>query len=53
MNRYLQKRGETGKDVLLLEVDDHPHVSYGKGAVALYTLRATLSRFPERLLNDE
>ncbi|MGZ8781584.1 MAG: M1 family aminopeptidase, partial [Thermoanaerobaculia bacterium] len=39
LNRYLQKRGETGKDVPLLEVDDHPHVSYGKGAVALYTLR--------------
>ncbi len=39
MNRYLQRRGETGKDVPLLEVDDHPHVSYGKGAVALYTLR--------------
>ncbi|HYI08154.1 MAG TPA: M1 family aminopeptidase [Thermoanaerobaculia bacterium] len=39
MNRYLQTRGETGKDVPLLEVDDHPHVSYGKGAVALYTLR--------------
>jgi ABC-2 type transport system permease protein len=39
MNRYLQQRGETGKDVPLLEVDDHPHVSYGKGAVALYTLR--------------
>lgn len=39
MNRYLQRRGETGKDVPLLQVDDHPHVSYGKGAVALYTLR--------------
>ncbi|HEX6095616.1 MAG TPA: M1 family aminopeptidase [Thermoanaerobaculia bacterium] len=39
MNRYLQQRGETGKDVPLLHVDDHPHVSYGKGAVALYTLR--------------
>jgi ABC-2 type transport system permease protein len=39
MNRYLQKRGETGKDAPLLEIDDHPHVSYGKGAVALYTLR--------------
>jgi ABC-2 type transport system permease protein len=39
MNRYLQVRGETGGDVPLLEVDDHPHVSYGKGAVALYTLR--------------
>lgn len=39
MNRYLQKRGETGKDAPLLEVDDHPHVAYGKGAVAMYTLR--------------
>jgi ABC-2 type transport system permease protein len=39
MNRYLQVRGETGRDVPLLEVEDHPHVSYGKGAVALYTLR--------------
>src|SRR5688572_18303171 len=39
MNRYLQRRGETGRDVPLLEVDDHPHVSYGKGAVAMYTLR--------------
>jgi ABC-2 type transport system permease protein len=39
MNRYLQVRGETGRDVPLLEVDDHPHVSYGKGAVAMYTLR--------------
>lgn len=42
MNRYLQKRGETGKDVALLDVDHHPHVSYGKGAVALYTLREHL-----------
>jgi ABC-2 type transport system permease protein len=39
MNRYLQQRGETGRDVPLLEVEDDPHVSYGKGAVALYTLR--------------
>jgi len=39
MNRYLQRRGETGRDAPLLEVDDAPHVSYGKGAVALYTLR--------------
>jgi ABC-2 type transport system permease protein len=39
MNRYLTQRGETGRDVPLLEVEDHPHVSYGKGAVALYTLR--------------
>jgi aminopeptidase N len=39
MNRYLARRGETGRDVPLLEVDDHPHIAYGKGAVALYTLR--------------
>jgi len=39
MNRYLQRRGETGRDVPLLEVEDDPHISYGKGAVALYTLR--------------
>ncbi|HYH08725.1 MAG TPA: M1 family aminopeptidase [Thermoanaerobaculia bacterium] len=39
MNRYLQVRGETGKDVPLLEVEDHPHVSYGKGAVVMFTLR--------------
>ena len=39
MNRYLVQRGETGRDVPLLVVDGHPHVSYGKGAVALYTLR--------------
>jgi ABC-2 type transport system permease protein len=48
MNRYLQKRGETGRDVPLLEVEDHPHVSYGKGAVALYTLR---ERIGEQALN--
>jgi ABC-2 type transport system permease protein len=39
MERYLTKRGEFGRDAPLLEVDDHPYVSYGKGAVALYTLR--------------
>lgn len=39
MDRYLQQRGDTGRDVPLLEVDDHPYVSYGKGAVAMYTLR--------------
>ncbi|MEA2489785.1 MAG: type transport system permease protein, partial [Acidobacteriota bacterium] len=39
MDRYLRQRGETGRDVPLLEVEDHPHISYGKGAVALYTLR--------------
>jgi len=40
MNRYLRRRGETGRDVPLLEAGhDEPHVSYGKGAVAMYTLR--------------
>ena len=42
MDRYLRVRGETGRDVPLLYVDDHPHVAYGKGAVALYTLREHL-----------
>jgi ABC-2 type transport system permease protein len=42
MNRYLTRRSETGRDVPLLEVEDHPHVSYGKGAVALYTLREAI-----------
>jgi ABC-2 type transport system permease protein len=42
MNRYLERRGETGNDAPLLEVDDLPHVSYGKGAVAMYTLRENI-----------
>ena len=48
MDRYLRKRGETGRDVPLLEVEDHPHISYGKGAVALYTLR---ERIGEEAMN--
>ena len=57
MDRYLGRRSETGQDAPLLQVDDHPHVSYGKGAVALYTLRehigaervnAALRRFLEK-----
>ena len=46
MNRYLQKRAETGKDAPLLEVDDAPHVAYGKGAVAMYTLREQIGIEP-------
>jgi hypothetical protein len=42
MNRYLSKRGETGRDVPLLEVDEAPHIAYGKGAIALYTLRENI-----------
>jgi len=39
MDRYLSRRAEFGRDVPLLQVEDHPYVAYGKGAVALYTLR--------------
>jgi ABC-2 type transport system permease protein len=39
MERYLTNRAEIGRDVPLLQVDEAPYVSYGKGAVALYTLR--------------
>lgn len=42
MDRYLTQRSEYGRDVPLLEVEDHPYVSYGKGAVALYTLREAI-----------
>jgi ABC-2 type transport system permease protein len=46
MNRYLTQRGEQGRDVPLLEVEDHPYVAYGKGAVALYTLREQIGKEP-------
>ncbi len=46
MDRYLQRRGELGRDAALLEVDEMPHVAYGKGAVALYTLREQLGVEP-------
>jgi hypothetical protein len=39
MERYLTNRAQMGRDVPLLQVDEAPYVSYGKGAVALYTLR--------------
>ncbi|HEY9422134.1 MAG TPA: M1 family aminopeptidase, partial [Thermoanaerobaculia bacterium] len=42
MDRYLSKRAEFETDVPLLEVEDHPHIAYGKGAVAMYTLREHL-----------
>lgn len=42
MERYLTTRAETGRDVPLLEAEGIPHVAYGKGAVALYTLREQL-----------
>jgi hypothetical protein len=39
MDRYLGRRGDFARDVPLIEVEDHPHIAYGKGAVAMYTLR--------------
>ncbi|MDF1501413.1 M1 family aminopeptidase [Roseisolibacter sp. H3M3-2] len=42
MDRYLTRRAEFARDVPLVEVEDHPHVAYGKGAVALYTMREHL-----------
>jgi aminopeptidase N len=57
MDRYLSRRAAFARDVPLVEVEDHPHVAYGKGAVAMYTLReqigeeavnTALRRFLER-----
>jgi hypothetical protein len=42
MDRYLSRRAESESDVPLLEVEDHPYIAYGKGAVAMYTLREHL-----------
>jgi cation transport regulator ChaB/ABC-type transport system involved in multi-copper enzyme maturation permease subunit len=39
MDRYLSRRSAFERDVPLVEVEDHPHIAYGKGAVAMYTLR--------------
>jgi ABC-2 type transport system permease protein len=39
MDRYLSRRAAFSRDVPLVEVEDQPHISYGKGAVAMYTLR--------------
>ena len=46
MDRYLSRRAAFARDVPLLEVEDHPHISYGKGAVAMYTLREHLGEAP-------
>ena len=42
MDRYLRRRSELARDVPLLDVEDDPHVAYGKGAVAMWTLREHL-----------
>jgi hypothetical protein len=42
MDRYLSRRADFQRDVPLVEVEDQPHVAYGKGAVAMYTLREYL-----------
>jgi ABC-2 type transport system permease protein len=39
MDRYLSRRAAFESDVPLAQVEDHPHIAYGKGAVAMYTLR--------------
>jgi hypothetical protein len=39
MDRYLSRRAAFARDVPLVDVEDHPHIAYGKGAVAMYTLR--------------
>jgi ABC-2 type transport system permease protein len=57
MDRYLSRRSAFERDVPVLDVEDHPHIAYGKGAVAMYTLRehlcdeavnAALRRFLEK-----
>jgi hypothetical protein len=42
MDRYLRRRAAFEHDVPLIAVEDHPHIAYGKGAVAMYTLREQL-----------
>ncbi|GLC24962.1 ABC transporter permease/M1 family aminopeptidase [Roseisolibacter agri] len=42
MDRYLSRRAEFERDVPLLDVEDQPHIAYGKGAVAMYALRQHL-----------
>ncbi|HEX6693470.1 MAG TPA: M1 family aminopeptidase [Longimicrobiales bacterium] len=42
MDRYLQRRSAFPTDVPLRDVEDHPHISYGKGAVAMYSLREAI-----------
>ena len=39
MDRYLSRRAAFERDVPLVDVEDHPHIAYGKGAVVVYTLR--------------
>ncbi len=46
MDRYLSRRAEFASDVPLLDVEDHPHIAYGKGAVAMYTLREHIGDEP-------
>jgi ABC-2 type transport system permease protein len=42
MDRYLQRRAEFGREVALLDVEEAAHIAYGKGAVAMWTLREHL-----------
>jgi ABC-2 type transport system permease protein len=47
MERYLTRRAGLARDVPLLESEDQAYIFYGKGAVAMYTLREHLGE--ERL----
>jgi hypothetical protein len=46
MDRYLSRRADFARDVPLIDVEDHPHIAYGKGAVAMYTLRDHVGEEP-------
>jgi aminopeptidase N len=49
LDRYLSRRGAFQRDVPLIEVEDHPHIAYGKGAIVMYQLREQLG---EQTVND-
>lgn len=42
MDRYLSRRAAFATDVPLIAAEEHPHIAYAKGAVAMYTLREQL-----------
>ena len=42
LERYLSRRRAFQRDVPLIEVEDHPHIAYGKGAIVMYQLREQL-----------
>jgi hypothetical protein len=42
LDRYLSRRQAFQRDVPLIQVEDHPHIAYGKGAIVMYQLREHL-----------